>query len=209
MHGLWAQFIKLAVAHLLAAASPGPDFALVVRQSLAHGRRAGIWTSLGIGTAILVHVTYAILGIGLLLRTYPVAFMAVKFAGAGYLAWIGTTALIGGKAPSAQGGAAPKEPRRRSAWTSGFLTNAFNPKVTLFFVAIFAAIVDPSTPRLIQSAYGLWMSLATMAWFILVTVFLTREPLRSAFLRCGQWIDRTMGVVLIGLAAALAFASAG
>ena len=216
MHGYWAQFLKVALAHMLAVASPGPDFAMVVRQSLAHGRRAAIWTSIGIGSAILVHVTYALLGIGILLRTYPVAFTVVKFAGAGYLAWIGVKALMSkprhGLAEAPFGSKAaitrPAEPAPSAAWTTGFLTNVFNPKATLFFVAIFASLIDPATPKVIQGAYGLWMALTTMAWFALVSVFFTREGVRAAFLRGGHWIDRIMGAVLIALAAALAFASA-
>ena len=208
--------MKVAVAHMLAVASPGPDFAMVVRQSLAHGRRAAIWTSVGIGSAILVHVTYALLGIGILLTTYPVAFTAVKFTGAFYLAWIGVQALRSqprhGMAESPFGSKAalarPAEPAPRAAWTTGFLTNVFNPKATLFFVAIFASLIDPSTPKVVEAAYGAWMSATTMAWFVMVSVFFTRERVRSAFLRGGHWIDRIMGAVLIGLAAALAFASA-
>jgi threonine/homoserine/homoserine lactone efflux protein len=217
VHGYWAQFAKVAVAHLLAVASPGPDFAMVVRQSLAHGRRAAVWTSIGIGTAILVHATYALLGIGILLRTYPVALVSVKFLGAGYLAWIGARALTSrprrGMAGAPAGAEAelsgPAEPAPGAAWTTGFLTNAFNPKVTLFFVAIFASLIDPATPKLIQAGYGLWMSGTTMAWFSMVSVFFTRDEVRRAFLRGGHWIDRAMGVVLIGLAAALAAASVG
>lgn len=217
MNGDWAQFAKLAVAHMLAVASPGPDFAMVVRQSLAHGRRAAVWTSIGIGSAILVHAAYALLGIGLLLRTYPIAFTAVKFAGAGYLAWIGAKALTSParrEPSSAPAGAEadlsrPAEPGARAAWTTGFVTNLFNPKVTLFFVAIFASLVDPATPKVIQGAYGVWMSIATMAWFTLVSLVFTRAEIRRAFLKRGHWIDRAMGVVLIGLAAALALASAG
>jgi threonine/homoserine/homoserine lactone efflux protein len=212
----WAQFLKLAVAHMLAVAAPGPDFAMVVRQSLAHGRRAAVWTSIGIGTAILVHVTYAVLGIGILLRTTPAAFVAVKFLGAGYLAWIGAKALMSRPGAGAAGApkgaeadlAAPAEPGPGAAWTTGFLTNVFNPKVTLFFVAIFASVVDPATPKAIQCAYGLWMSAATMAWFAMVSAFFTSEQVRGVFLRRAHWIDRAMGVVLIGLAAALALASA-
>jgi threonine/homoserine/homoserine lactone efflux protein len=215
VHGYWTQFLKVAVAHMLAVASPGPDFAMVVRQSLAHGRRAAIWTSIGIGSAILVHVTYALLGIGILLKTYPVAFTAVKFAGAGYLAWIGVKALMSrprhglAEAPFGSKGAVtrPAEPGPRAAWTTGFLTNVFNPKATLFFVAIFATLIAPATPKVIQGAYGLWMSVTTMAWFAMVSVFFTRESVRSAFLRGGHWIDWIMGAVLIGLAAALALAS--
>jgi RhtB (resistance to homoserine/threonine) family protein len=217
VHGYWAQFVKLAVAHLLAAMSPGPDFAVVVRQSVTHGRRAAVWTSIGIGTAILLHVAYTLLGIGLVLRSSHAAFAAVKYAGAAYLAWIGVKALAsrpqaGLSAPAPGAGsrpAAPAEPAPRRAFGTGFLTNALNPKVTLFFVAIFASLVDPATPRLVQAAYGLWMSVATMAWFCVVSVFFTRDAVRRAYLRSGPWIDRAMGAVFIGLAAALALATVG
>jgi threonine/homoserine/homoserine lactone efflux protein len=212
----WAQFLKIAVAHLLAVAAPGPDFAMVVRQSLAHGRRAAMWTSVGIGTAILVHVTYAVLGIGIVLRTSPAAYTAVKCRGAGYLAWIGAKALMSRPRAALAGApkgaeadlARPAEPAPSAAWTTGFLTNVFNPKVTLFFVAVFASVVDPATPKLIQGAYGLWMSATTMAWFCMVSAFFTSERVRGAFLSRGHWIDRAMGVVLIALAAALAVSSA-
>jgi threonine/homoserine/homoserine lactone efflux protein len=217
VQGYWALFIKIAVAHMLAVMAPGPDFAMVVRQSLAHGRRAALWTSIGIGTAILVHVTYALLGIGILLRTSPAAFMAAKFLGAGYLAWIGAKALmsrpratLSGAPAGAEGDLSrPREPGPGAAWTTGFLTNVLNPKVGLFFVAIFSTLIGPATPKVIQGAFGLWMSATTMAWFCLVSVVFTREDVRSAFLRRGHWIDRAMGVVFIGLAAALALASVG
>ena len=64
MHDYWVEFSEVALAHLLAVASPGPDFAIVLKQSLTHGRRTAIWTSLGIGTAILLHVMYSLLGLG-------------------------------------------------------------------------------------------------------------------------------------------------
>jgi RhtB (resistance to homoserine/threonine) family protein len=215
VHGYWAQFVTVAIAHMLAVASPGPDFAMVVRQSIAHGRRAAIWTSIGIGTAILVHVTYALLGIGLLIRASHFWFTALKIVGAVYLAWIGIKAfrsrprseMAAAPAGSEAELSSPAEPSPRAAWVTGFLTNAFNPKVTLFFVAIFATLIAPSTPKWMQAAYGAWMSLATMAWFSMVSMFITRDEIRRAFLRGGHWIDRAMGVVLIGLAVVLALAS--
>lgn len=211
----WTQFAKVAVAHLLAVASPGPDFAMVVRQSLAHGRRAGIWTSLGIASALLVHITAALLGIALLLRTYPVAFTAAKFVGAGYLAWIGARALFGRPqvemaAPPAGSEAAlgrPGAPAAASAWTTGFITNVTNPKVVLFMAAIFTSLIDPATPRLIEAGYGLWMVAVNIAWFTLVAYVFTRAPIRRAFLRAGVWIDRAMGLLFLAFAAALALAS--
>jgi len=217
VHGYWAQFAKIALAHILAVAAPGPDFAMVVKQSISHGRRTAVWTAVGIGSAILVHVTYAVLGIGILLRTYPLAFAAVKFAGAGYLAWIGIKAL---RTRPRHEMAAPPElaepdlsspvaPAARAAWVTGFITNLFNPKATLFFVAVFASLMDPATPRVIQAAYGVWMAAWTIGWFAMVAVFFTREKVRRAFLRGGHWIDRAMGAVFLAFAAALAVASAG
>lgn len=215
MHGYWAQFVAIALAHLLGVASPGPDFAMVVRQSLMHGRRAAIWTSLGIGSAILMHVTYALLGLGIVLRASPLWFDVVKYAGAAYLAWIGAKGLMSkpkttlSEAPAGAQGAltVPTEPTPRAAWTTGFLTNIFNPKATLFFVAVFVSLVSPSTPKLIQAAYGAWMATVTAAWFTMVSLVFTREDVRGAFLRAGHWIDRVMGVVFLGLAVWLSLAS--
>jgi len=93
MNPYWADFLKIAVAHLLAAASPGPDFAIVLRHSLRDGRRAGVWTAWGVATAICLHVTYSLLGLGLMLRSSPPVFLTIKLVGAAYLAWIGVQAL--------------------------------------------------------------------------------------------------------------------
>src|SRR5436190_2489125 len=93
MRGHWLEFSQVALAHLLAVASPGPDFAIVVRQSLAHGRRVAIWTSVGVGSAIFFHIGYSLLGLGLLIRSSPLWFDAVRYAGAAYLAWLGVQAL--------------------------------------------------------------------------------------------------------------------
>src|SRR6185436_15335295 len=93
MHDYWIEFLKVALAHLLAVASPGPDFAIVLKQSIAHGRRIAIWTSLGVGTAILLHVGYSLLGLGLLIRGSPTWFNGLKYAGAAYIAWLGIQSL--------------------------------------------------------------------------------------------------------------------
>ena len=209
MHDYWLEFSKVALAHLLAVASPGPDFAIVLKQSLAHGRRTAIWTSLGVGTAILLHVTYSLLGLGLLIRSSALWFSVVKFAGAAYIAWLGVQALRAKprNAAAIAGSAAATLPTTHGAFATGFLTNALNPKVTLFFVSLFVLIVSPQTPKLIQAGYGLWMSVTTMGWFTLVSVLFTREDVRSRFLRHGHWIDRALGVGFLAFAISLALSS--
>ena len=74
----WTEFFTVALIHLLAVASPGPDFAIVVRESVAFGRRAGIFTALGVGAGIFVHVAYSLLGIGLIVSQSIVLFNALK-----------------------------------------------------------------------------------------------------------------------------------
>ena len=89
----WTEFLTVALIHLLAVASPGPDFAVVVRESVTHGRRAGIFTAFGVGTAIFVHVGYSLLGIGIIVSQSIVLFNALKWLAAAYLLYIGFKAL--------------------------------------------------------------------------------------------------------------------
>jgi RhtB (resistance to homoserine/threonine) family protein len=210
MHEYWVEFGKVALAHLLAVASPGPDFAIVVKQSLTHGRRTAIWTSIGIGTGILLHITYCLLGIGLLITSSVFWFTIVKYLGAAYLAWLGIQALRTKPRHANTAGLTHVHatPRPHGAFATGFLTNVLgNPKAALFFLALFTVVIDPHTPRLIQAGYGLWMSVATAAWFTFVSFTFTQERVRAAFLRQGHWIDRGLGVVFLAFAASLAFAA--
>lgn len=207
--GYWAEFTTVAVAHALAVASPGPDFAIVLKQSLAHGRRTAVWTSIGIGCGLSFHIGYCILGLGFLLAKSPAALTAVKYLGAAYLAWIGVQALRSRARTddlnlTDDSAAVPGNP---SAWSTGFLVNVLNPKAALFFIALFSVAISPATPKLVQAGYGLWMVLATIAWFSFVSFVFTRTEVRRRFLSHGHWIDRALGVVFIGFAVGLAFAS--
>ena len=212
MSNYWPEFLLVALAHLVAVASPGPDFAMVLRQSITFGRRPAIWTSIGIGTGIFLHVAYSILGIGLLVRSSVLAFNILKWLGAIYLAWIGQKALRArpfvNSAAAADATLAQAMPDRRAAFVTGFLTNALNPKATLFFVSLFSVVINPRTPVVVQGVYGVWMALATMGWFTLVSLFFSQERVRAAFLRCGHWFERARGVILLALGLRLALATA-
>ncbi|MBV9863965.1 MAG: LysE family transporter [Abitibacteriaceae bacterium] len=203
-----AEFLAIAGVHLLAVASPGPDFAMVVRQSIAYGRPTALWTSVGIGLGILMHTTYSLLGIGLLIAHSLAAFTVVKILGALYLAYIGYKSLQA-KAPEVVT-ASPEDihilPTSKQALWTGFLTNALNPKATLFFLALFSVVISPATPTLIKAAYGLWMAVMTAVWFCGVSLLFSQPRVRQAFGRFGHWAERVMGAVLIAFGVRLALA---
>jgi RhtB (resistance to homoserine/threonine) family protein len=208
MVSYWREFLTIVVAHALAVASPGPDFALVLKQSLAHGRRTAIWSSIGVGCGISIHIVYCLLGLGFFLKNSPTALTVVKYLGAAYLAYVGLQA-VRSKARTGDLDLASSEtaPTDRAAWTTGFLVNVLNPKAALFFISLFPLAVSVTTPKLIQAGYGLWMTLATMAWFCFVSLVFTKPEVRRKFLHYGHWIDHALGVVFLAFAASLALAS--
>jgi len=195
--------ITVIVAHALAVASPGPDFAIVLRQAMTQGRGPALWTSLGIGLGIAIHVSYALFGIALVISQTPWLMRGIQLAGAAYLLWIAWHAI---RAQPQTGDALGSGEQAHSAWRSlriGFITNVLNPKATLFFLSLFTVIVGPGQPLWLQLGLGAWLCVMTAAWFAFVScLFTAREP-REWFLRRAHLIDRGMGVLLAVLAARL------
>lgn len=204
------EFLMIALVHLLAVASPGPDFAIVVKQSITHGRRTAMLTSMGIGLGILIHVGYSLLGIGVVISQSIIAFTVMKFVAALYLIFIGIKALRARPEGTVEGVQVRSKamPSAGQAILTGFMTNGLNPKATLFFLSLFTVIISPSTPIIIQAGYGLYMALATALWFILVSVIFGSDRVRSSFKRIGHWFERFMGTLLVGLGLKLAVSSA-
>jgi len=203
----WTEFFTVALIHLLAVASPGPDFAIVVRESVAFGRRAGIFTALGVGAGIFVHVAYSLLGIGLIVSQSIVLFNALKWLAAAYLLYIGIKALRAKPADPARAELSLEQGARsaRAAFAFGFVTNGLNPKATLFFLSLFTVVINPHTPLTVQAGYGMYLALATALWFCLVAMLFSQSRVRAGFARLGHWFDRLMGAVLVGLGVKLAF----
>lgn len=198
----YTEFIPLAVVHLLAVIAPGPDFAITVSQTIRHGRRVGIATSLGIGLGISVHVVYTLMGVGALMLASPEIAIAARLLGAGYLTYLAIQ-LLRAKPKSdlvVTGIPIDDRPSFMRALCTGFLTNATNPKATLFFLSIFTTIVSPQTPLFLQTLYGVWMCSINALWFALVAVFFSNANIRGQFVRFGVWFERLMGLCLIGFA---------
>ena len=195
------EFLALATIHFLAVVAPGPDFAVTIRQSVRFGRWVGICTALGIGAGISVHVLYTVLGVGALMHTTPWLLTVAKVLGGGYIVYLGVSLLRSkpkstlDSEPATTIAEAPQSLGK--AFTTGFLTNATNPKATLFFLAIFTTLISATTPLEVQALYGLWMCLVNALWFVLVALFFSSNRVRQQFMRMGHWFERTMGVILI------------
>lgn len=208
MHFPFLEFLGLMVAFGIGAVVPGADFAMVLKQSIGHGRRAALFTALGIASAILVHGAYTLLGVGVIVGRSILVFDVLKFIGAAYLVWLGIEALRSpAPRPPVDLDAAPRGTiSDRRAWLNGFLTNLLNPKAVLFFLALFTSLVSARTGLPIKAFYVVSMSLELLTWFALVAIFFTTPKVRRGFYKFGRWFNRITGLTFIVLAARVAIA---
>lgn len=196
------EFILIALAHFFAVASPGPDFAIILKQSISYGRRNALFASAGVGLGILVHVTYCLLGVALVISQSETLFNWLKYLAAAYLAFMAFKALQSSAKATVdeQSASVLQFESVGRSFVKGFLTNALNPKATLFFLSLFTLVIDPTTPAIVQTSYGVYMALATWLWFSGLSLVLSKSVVRHFFLRSGHWFDRAIGVVLLVLA---------
>ncbi|PZW69755.1 RhtB (resistance to homoserine/threonine) family protein [Pseudomonas sp. URMO17WK12:I1] len=197
------EWIAVISITLLAVISPGADFALVTRNSLMLSKRAGLFTAMGIGLGVLVHLGYTLLGVGLLLQQSTWLFNLLKLAGAAYLIYLGI-GMLRSKAVDTPAAASPTPASSLVALRGGLLTNALNPKTSVFIISLFMQAVQPDTPTTTQIAYGAFIALAHVGWFSLVALCFSAGSVRRRLLSARQWIDRLFGGLLIGLGALLA-----
>ncbi len=191
------ELLAVITITILAVISPGPDFAMVSRNSLLLSRRAGLLTTLGIGGGVLVHVAYTILGVGLLIQNSIALFHALKLVGAAYLVWLGARMLAAKPGENATESAAATLSDAQ-ALRVGFLTNALNPKTTVFIVSLFIQVVEPATALPVQIGYGAFIAAAHILWFALVALFFSAGAVRQRILAVRHWIDRSFGALLVG-----------
>jgi threonine/homoserine/homoserine lactone efflux protein len=146
------QLLAFVAAGIVLNLTPGPDMLFMLGCTMRSGLRGGLTALLGISAGCLVHTALAAGGIAGLLAASPLAFHAVRLTGAVYLVYLGVATLLRGPAPTgapepADGSPGAPAPNARasheSAFWQGFLTNVFNPKVSLFFVAFLPQFIDP------------------------------------------------------------------
>ncbi|RRJ82878.1 LysE family translocator [Aestuariirhabdus litorea] len=194
-----AAWLALAGVCLLGAVSPGPSLAVVLRHTLnhsrAHGMAVGVAHALGVGGYALLSVT----GLAALFAHYPLAQQLLGWGGAAYLAWLGIKALRseGSIGPSGTGSVGQ---HWRQAARDGLMISLLNPKLMIFFVALFSQFVEADTPFWVGVVMVLTPTLIDGGWYCLVAVLLSHRSVLERLRARAQLIDRVTGVFLLLLA---------
>jgi threonine efflux protein len=196
----WQGFAVITVAHLLAAASPGPDFAYVTRQSLVHGRRAGLLASAGIALGLSIHIFYSAAGLAAVIAHSAHWMTVIKLAGGGYLLYLGIHGL---RSRARANPVAPEvrvaPPNAARQVLGGFLCNALNPKAPIYFLALFTVVLQPGLPLPTLLVYGAWIMILQWLWFSLVTLLFAHRLVRDRLVAMRHWIDRAFGAAMVAL----------
>ena len=189
------EFFTVAILHLFAVASPGPDFALVTRQSFRYNRKVAIWTSLGIGVGILFHSLLAITGLVLLITSNELFSIILKIIGSLYLLYLGVNSILCSKGL----GNIEEENTNTdkfNGFLAGLITNITNIKAILFFITVFSVVIGTGN-NLYLLLYGAYMALATFIWFSVISYVFTSEGFKNKFSSFLGLFEKVIGFVLI------------
>jgi RhtB (resistance to homoserine/threonine) family protein len=194
--------------------TPGPDTALIVARSTQLGLRGGVAAVAGVGCGIMVHITAAALGISALIAASATAFAVVKFCGAAYLVYIGARMMLTRRAPHVGETAIAAKAALPFAtvFRQGFITNALNPKVALFFLAFLPQFVDSAAPSKALALFflGVIFNVNGSLWNLIVAVVTARATRMVRGARSYQrWIDGTIGAIFIAFGVKLAMFQRG
>ena len=191
------DLISIAGLTVLIMISPGPDLALVARNTVIGGKHAGGWTSVGILCGNLVHIGYCLLGIGWLIANSIVAFTLLKLAGGAYLIFLGVQSFR--TQSSFEESAETPQSDNHKWWLQGLLNNLLNPKGPLFYLGMLAVFVRPDSSALyLVLLVCTTISISAFFWVLFVYV-LQIDAVRARLHAAAKWIGRALGAVLIAL----------
>ncbi|MFC7548049.1 LysE family translocator [Plantactinospora sp. GCM10030261] len=201
----YGTFLAFAVLLILI---PGPDFAVVTKNTLAAGRGRGLWCSVGVATSNAVQGGAAAAGLGaVIMRSQPL-FEAIRWAGVAYLTFLGVQAIR-----SARAGRYPSPPepgeqdvpgQAMAGWRQGFLSNITNPKVLAFYLAVLPQFVGHSAPIPVLLAFALSHAVLSLVYLFVLVGAMHRARRALARRRVRRALDAATGTALLGFGAKLA-----
>lgn len=210
---IFLAWLVLASVQLAATLSPGPAFAVSVRNALAYDRRAGLFTAIGLGAGVGAHVIFVLCGIAVVISQSVLLFNVIKYVGAAYLIFIGFKAILARKKDAQEqkttNAALDTAPSRKTisdtkAIQIGVLTNLLNPKAVIFFTAVYTQCINPETGWEILALYGVTSVIIEAGWFSCLAIILTNRSVKAKFMGFAHWIERVCGGLLMALGVRLA-----
>ena len=199
--------ISIALLHLVAVASPGPDFFFVSRLSAKFSRRTAFFGALGITLGVAIWLAACAAGLSLLFKAFPILAAAAAFIGGSYLLYVGF--LLGRSAiASFKGGSGAgaqhdvEEMTACSAFVKGLLTNLSNAKAFIYFTAVLSKVIAEAS-TLALGVISALITIETLCWFSLVVVFFSAPAVKRGYLRASKYIDLASGLVFAAFGAAL------
>jgi threonine/homoserine/homoserine lactone efflux protein len=194
------SIITLVAIFMAALISPGPDFALIVKNSLTYSRKTALYTAFGISLGEIVHNLYILIGVGELLVNNVIAMKIFTYIGASYLVYIGYKGITAKVNNGVLENVSHKHDiSSKAAVFSGIITCVFNPKAVLFITSMFAVVVKPGDPPELLFLYGLITFMQTFLWYSIVATLLSGETVRNKIIAIEHWIHRITGVILISI----------
>lgn len=201
------QLLSFCVFALILTLTPGADTLLVIRSVLGGDVRSGVVTTAGICSGLFFHALLSALGVSLILMASATLYGLLKLAGACYLGWLGLSSLRSALRTPVADAVATQHRRPRSlrrSFVEGVLSNVFNPKAVVFYLAFLPQFIRPQDPVLLKSLLlaGIHFSMA-FVWLCLLSLLLDRfrHLLLSSALH--RWLEGVCGTLLLGLGARL------
>ncbi|MFK3842869.1 MULTISPECIES: threonine export protein RhtC [Serratia] len=202
-------FLTVALVHLIALMSPGPDFFFVSQTAASRSRREAMMGVVGISLGIVVWAGVALMGLHLILQKMAWLHQIIMVGGGIYLCWMGWQLLRSARAQNAQSAPAPEVkvtlPKPGRSFIRGFLTNLSNPKAVIYFGSVFSLFVGDDVGA--GARWGLFLLIIaeTFVWFSLVAVVFALPAMRRGYQRLAKWIDGLAGVLFTGFGLHLIF----
>jgi threonine/homoserine/homoserine lactone efflux protein len=201
-----AELALFALAALVMVLTPGPNMIYLISRSLSQGRAAGVVSLFGVAAGFLVHLFAAAAGVTAVFMAVPLAYDALRWLGAAYLAWLAWQALKPGAISPFQPRALPLDSKPR-LFAMGFLTNALNPKIAVFYLSVFPQFVRPEHGSVLAQSLTLGFIQIAVSFAVNLAIILSAARLAAWFARKPLWVGVQrwiMGCVLGGLAVRLA-----
>ena len=201
------ELALFAAAALIMVLTPGPNMIYLVSRSICQGRAAGVISLFGVIAGFVVHMLAAAIGLTALFLAVPLAYEALKWAGALYLGWLAWQAVKPGARSPFEPQQLPPDPPRK-LFLMGFMTNLLNPKVAMFYIALFPQFIDPARGSVLGQSLVLGAIQMSVSFSVNLLIALSAAGIASWFARNPLWLAAqryVMGGVLAALALRLAF----